>query len=62
MAAAAGLDGADEPAIVTAGEALRQIARLPRPGQDTYTARDVIQRIVGNTAAMDVINAFLGQR
>ena len=62
LVAAAGLGAPGEPAILTAGDALRHVATMLRPGESTYSARDVIQRIVGDTAAMDVINAFIGGR
>ena len=35
-----------EPPLVTSGDALREIGRFLRPGQSTYTAKDVIEAIV----------------
>lgn len=62
LAAAAGFGRPDEAPIVTSGEALRHISRQLRSGQQSYSARDVVQRIIGNTAAMDVIKAYVGER
>jgi nitronate monooxygenase len=39
-------DGAVEPPLVTAGDDLRTIARFIRPGESTYTAKDVIEALV----------------
>jgi len=42
-----------EPALVTAGDELSDLARLVRPSEDRYTACDVVQYLVGaieNTA------------
>jgi len=47
LAATVGLgqcrDGAAEPALVTAGNELSDLARLLRPGEDSFTAADVVQ-------------------
>jgi len=40
-------DGVPEPAILTAGNAVTEIAGFVRPGADTYTAADVIDTLLG---------------
>lgn len=57
LRSAAGVGEAEAPAIVTAGDTLRRLSRMLRPGEETYRARDVIQRMIGNSAAADAANA-----
>lgn len=40
-------DGVNEPAIVTAGDDVANISRFLRPGQEMYSADDVIDEILG---------------
>jgi nitronate monooxygenase len=40
-------DGEVEPAMVTAGDDVSQIHRFLRPGQSTYSAEDVLDRLLG---------------
>jgi nitronate monooxygenase len=47
LAAAVGLGAKGEPYIVTAGQSVRHLADYLRAGQDSYSARDVITRILG---------------
>ena len=42
-------DSGEELALVTAGDDLTHIARFLPPGQDSYTAADVLQRILSET-------------
>ena len=44
-------DGTLEPAIVTAGDDVTRIHEFVRPGRDTYSAADVLDRLLGSTAA-----------
>jgi NAD(P)H-dependent flavin oxidoreductase YrpB (nitropropane dioxygenase family) len=41
--------GYAEPAIVTAGESVRQIARFLTPPRRSYTAAEVVQHLLGNS-------------
>jgi NAD(P)H-dependent flavin oxidoreductase YrpB (nitropropane dioxygenase family) len=47
LAAAAGLGAEGEPCIITAGESVRHLADYLRAGEDSYSAADVINRILG---------------
>jgi nitronate monooxygenase len=40
-------DGRTEPALVTSGDEIADIARFMRPGAATYTARDVVATLLG---------------
>lgn len=42
-------DGTEEPAVVTVGDEVADLARLARPGEDRYTAEDVIRYLRGST-------------
>ncbi|HET7204638.1 MAG TPA: nitronate monooxygenase [Steroidobacteraceae bacterium] len=43
-------DGTLEPAVVTAGDEASRIHEFVRPGRDTYSADDVLDRLLGSTA------------
>jgi nitronate monooxygenase len=43
-------DGTAEPPLVTVGDDLNKIARFLAPGQDTYSAADVIESMLGTAA------------
>jgi len=53
--------GLPELPLVTAGDDLRTIARFIPPGQETYSARDVVEKILGESAPAGPI-AFQGHR
>lgn len=42
-------DGVEEPAVVTVGDEVADLARLARPGEDRYAAEDVIRYLRGST-------------
>ncbi|HET9694636.1 MAG TPA: nitronate monooxygenase [Steroidobacteraceae bacterium] len=44
-------DGTHEPPIVTAGDDVTKIHEFVRPGRDSYSADDVLDRLLGSTAA-----------
>lgn len=46
-------DGSLEPPLVTVGDDLNTVARFLAPGQDTYSAADVIQSLLGTNAEID---------
>jgi hypothetical protein len=43
--------GAPEPAIVTSGDDLKDLARLLPSGSDSYTAADVVDYLLGRPGA-----------
>jgi len=46
-------DGTVEPPLVTVGDDLNKVARFLFPGQDTYSAADVIESMLGTAAECD---------
>jgi hypothetical protein len=53
LSAAVGLGAAGEPSLITAGLSVRQLLAYLPPGRDSYCAKDVISRILGNTTTSD---------
>lgn len=45
-------NGRTEPALVTIGDDVRSVPRFLRPGMDTYSARDVVDVLLGNRTAL----------
>jgi nitronate monooxygenase len=45
-------DGADEPALITVGDDLNTIAQFIAPGRESYSAQDVVERLLGLSGAV----------
>ena len=53
-------DGSDEPALVTVGDDLNTIAQFIAPGHESYSAADVVERLLGaNANTMEQIEPVL---
>lgn len=44
-------DGSDEPALITVGDDLNTIAQFLAPGHDSYSAADVVERLLTGSAS-----------
>jgi nitronate monooxygenase len=45
-------DGSDEPALITVGDDLNTIAQFIAPGRESYSAQDVVERLLAGSADM----------
>ncbi len=53
-------DGSDEPALITVGDDLNTIAQFIAPGRESYSAADVVERLLGaNANTMEQIEPVL---
>ena len=53
-------DGSDEPALITVGDDLNTIAQFIAPGRESYSAADVVERLLGaNASTMQRIEPVL---
>jgi nitronate monooxygenase len=43
-------DGSDEPALITVGDDLNTIAQFIAPGHESYSAADVVERLLSLSA------------
>ena len=49
-------DGTTEPSLVTIGDDVRSVPRFLRPGMETYSARDVVEVLLGSRAALSAVS------